>query len=113
MKILQAILGVSLCAATLCTAQTINTELHRVRIATLTQGLAHPWGMAFLPDGRMLVTERTGRLRVIGKDFKLEPQPVGGVPTVYVQVEADLPLVGLLGPSRRLQVRAHAVDESP
>ena len=82
MKILQAILGVSLCAATLCTAQTINTELHRVRIATLTQGLAHPWGMAFLPDGRMLVTERTGRLRVIGKDFKLEPQPVGGVPTV-------------------------------
>ena len=40
-------------------------------------------------------------------------ETVAGVPTVYVQVEADLPLVGLLGPSRRLQVRGHAVDESP
>lgn len=40
-------------------------------------------------------------------------EAVGGVPTVYVQVDATLPLVGLLGPSRGIRVRGHAVDESP
>ena len=66
-------------------AQTGNvavTQEHRIRVNTLTQGLAHPWALAFLPDGRMLVTERAGRLRIIGKDFKLDPLPVGGVPAV-------------------------------
>ncbi len=74
----------ALCGTPLA-AQTGNvtaTQEHRIRVNTLTQGLAHPWSLAFLPDGRMLVTERAGRLRIIGKDFKLEPQPVGGVPTV-------------------------------
>jgi glucose/arabinose dehydrogenase len=63
-------------------AQTHTTQDHRIRVSTLTAGLSHPWSLAFLPDGRMLVTERAGRLRVIGKDFKLEPQSVGGVPNV-------------------------------
>jgi glucose/arabinose dehydrogenase len=63
-------------------AQTHTTQDHRIRVSTLTAGLSHPWSLAFLPDGRMLVTERAGRLRIIGKDFKLEPQSVGGVPTV-------------------------------
>lgn len=63
-------------------AQTHTTQEHRIRVSTLTEGLSHPWSLAFLPDGRMLVTERPGRLRIIGKDFKLEPQPVGGVPAV-------------------------------
>ena len=68
--------------ATATSAQTIDTEQHRIRVTALTRGLDHPWSLAFLPDGRMLVTERAGRLRVISKDFKLEPQPVGGVPAV-------------------------------
>ncbi|MBM3342760.1 MAG: PQQ-dependent sugar dehydrogenase [Betaproteobacteria bacterium] len=63
-------------------AQTINTDAHRIRVAQLTAGLNHPWSLAFLPDGRMLVTERPGRLRIIGKDFKLDPMPVEGVPAV-------------------------------
>lgn len=40
-------------------------------------------------------------------------ETVGGVPTVYVQVDATLPLVGLLGPSRGIRVRGHALEEAP
>lgn len=47
----------------------------------VVEGLEHPWGMAFLPDGAILVTERPGRLRVI-RDGRLEPTPVAGVPEV-------------------------------
>ena len=71
-----------LLSASTAMAQTHITQEHRVRVSTLTEGLSHPWSIAFLPDGRMLVTERAGRLRIIGKDFKLDPQPIGGVPAV-------------------------------
>ncbi len=36
----------------------INTEAGRIKVETFADGLEHPWGLAFLPDGRMLVTER-------------------------------------------------------
>ena len=44
---------------------TVFTAEQPVRIVPVVTGLAHPWSLAFLPDGRMLVTERAGRLRVI------------------------------------------------
>jgi glucose/arabinose dehydrogenase len=80
----RAILGLlcAVCSVTGVFAQTHATQEHRIRVSTLTEGLSHPWSLAFLPDGRMLVTERAGRLRIIGKDFKLNPQPVGSVPAV-------------------------------
>lgn len=53
-----------------------------LRAATVTEGLEYPWGLAFLPDGRMLVTERPGRLRLVDADGRLHPQPVNGVPAV-------------------------------
>ncbi len=62
--------------------KTLQSEKHAFRIVTLVQGLQHPWSLAFLPDGRMLVTERSGRLRIVSKDFKLDPQPVEGAPRV-------------------------------
>ncbi len=52
------------------------------RTITVTEDLDSPWGMAFLPDSRKLVTERPGRLRLVGADGQLDPQPVTGVPPV-------------------------------
>lgn len=56
---------------------------------TFAEGLEHPWGMAFLPDGRMLVTERPGRLRIVGRDGSLSA-PLQGVPTVVAQNQGGL-----------------------
>jgi glucose/arabinose dehydrogenase len=52
------------------------------RVVTVADGLVRPWGMAFLPTGDMLVTEKAGRLRII-RDGRLLPDPVPGVPPVY------------------------------
>lgn len=71
-------------------APAIETSHHAVRLVTLTKGLESPWGLAFLPDGRMLVTERPGRLRVIGKDGRLDPVPVAGLPRVDAQGQGGL-----------------------
>jgi len=51
------------------------------RIVTVAEGLEHPWGMAFLPDGRILVTERVGRLRIVSSDGKVS-EPVEGLPPI-------------------------------
>jgi len=59
----------------------IETERGPLRITTVAQGLEHPWGLAFLPDGRMLVTERPGRLRIVTPDGTLSA-PLAGVPAV-------------------------------
>ncbi len=47
---------------------------------TLVQGLNHPWSMAWLPNGDMLVTEREGQLRRIDRNFRLDPKPIEGLP---------------------------------
>ncbi|MBY0270248.1 MAG: PQQ-dependent sugar dehydrogenase [Burkholderiales bacterium] len=71
-------------------AQTIQSEKHALRVVTLTRGLQNPWSIAFLPDGRMLVTERAGRLRIVGRDFKLDPKPVAGLPEVVATGQGGL-----------------------
>ncbi|MGD9902873.1 MAG: PQQ-dependent sugar dehydrogenase [Vicinamibacterales bacterium] len=56
-----------------------TAEHQRIRVSVVARGLSHPWALAFLPDGRMLVTERPGRLRVI-RDGALDPTPIAGLP---------------------------------
>ena len=58
-----------------------TAEQHKIRVTVVARGLEHPWALTFLPDGRMLVTERPGRLRVI-RDGVLDPNPISGVPAV-------------------------------
>ena len=59
--------------------QTVRTEKHSFRVQVLTRGLDHPWSLAFLPDGRMLISERPGRLRIVAADGTLQAEPVKGL----------------------------------
>jgi glucose/arabinose dehydrogenase len=68
----------------------IESEKHAFRVVRLVEGLSFPWSIAFLPDGRMLVTERDGRLRIVSRDFKLDPKPVEGVPAVVATGQGGL-----------------------
>src|SRR5437763_891423 len=63
-------------------------------VITVAQRLEHPWSVAFLPDGRMLVTERPGRLRIVGTDGVLSAA-VGGLPAVDARGQGGLLDVGL------------------
>ena len=58
-----------------------TAEGQQIRVVVHARGLSHPWSLAFLPDGAMLVTERDGRLRLI-RNGTLDPAPVEGVPTI-------------------------------
>ncbi|MEM0963658.1 MAG: PQQ-dependent sugar dehydrogenase [Bacteroidota bacterium] len=61
-----------------------------VGVYEVADGLEHPWGLAFLPDGRMLVTERPGRLRIVDAGSGEVPVTVEGVPAVYAQGQGGL-----------------------
>lgn len=63
-------------------AQTIVSEQARFTLSDVATGLENPWSLAFLPDGRMLVTERPGRLRLVTPEGELSA-PLNGVPAVY------------------------------
>ena len=60
-----------------------------IAVETVARGLVHPWSLAFLPDGRMLVTERPGRMRIVTRDGILSP-PLAGVPKVAASGQAGL-----------------------
>lgn len=74
--------------------QLIQSEKHAFRVETFATGLGIPWGLAFLPDGRLLVTERAGRLRVVGTDGAVSP-PINGVPKVRDRGQGGLMDVAL------------------
>ncbi len=58
-------------------------------VVTVAEGLQNPWSVAFLPGGKMLITERPGRLRVVGPDGKLS-EPVAGLPAVHARGQGGL-----------------------
>jgi aldose sugar dehydrogenase len=59
------------------------------KVTDVAVGLEHPWGVELLPDGRFLVTERPGRLRLVGRDGKLS-EPLTGVPEAYARGQGGL-----------------------
>jgi glucose/arabinose dehydrogenase len=71
-----------------------HSDLHDFRVVTVADGLDHPWSIAFLPGGDLLVTERPGRLRII-RDGVLQPEPISGVPGVRARGQGGLLEVAL------------------
>ncbi len=89
-SIIAALAGMSIAAP----AMAVQTDApkapaNETTVETVAEGLVHPWGMQFLPDGRMLVTERPGRMRIVGADGRLS-DPIQGVPTVFAQRQGGL-----------------------
>ncbi len=70
-------------------AEVHESQHHNFQVVTVVDGLQHPWGMTWLPNGDMLVTERPGRLRLI-QDGELVEEPIAGVPTVRVGGQGGL-----------------------
>jgi aldose sugar dehydrogenase len=77
------------CAQAAPSSEVQQSAQHAFRIVTVAEGLDHPWSLAFLPDGGMLVTERSGQLRVI-RNGALQPEPVAGVPQVRARGQGGL-----------------------
>jgi len=88
-RILAATAAVLLLTAAAPSSQVIKTQEYDLRITEIVAGLEHPWGLTFLPDGRMLVTERPGRLRMIA-DGRLEAEPVAGLPPIEAHGQGGL-----------------------
>jgi glucose/arabinose dehydrogenase len=70
-------------------AETFRSTAGDITVETVAGGLINPWSLAFLPDGRLLVTERPGRMRIVTRDGKLSP-PISGVPQVYASGQGGL-----------------------
>ncbi|MBT8445718.1 MAG: PQQ-dependent sugar dehydrogenase, partial [Gammaproteobacteria bacterium] len=90
--VLQSLLTVLILAplaAPTSAAQQFTTERYRIAAETVVEGLEHPWAMAFLPGGDMLVTERPGRLRRISRGRLLD-QPVSGLPEITAKGQGGL-----------------------
>ena len=71
------------------TAQGAKTQEHELHVVEIASGLEHPWSLAFLPDGRMLVAERPGRLRIVAVG-RLLAEPVAGLPPIVARGQGGL-----------------------
>ncbi|MEX0923165.1 MAG: PQQ-dependent sugar dehydrogenase [Rhodovibrionaceae bacterium] len=72
----------ALAPASAVQAKTFETAQAKFQVQVLADGLEHPWGMAFLPDGALLITERPGGLRLF-RDGALQAEPLSGLPEVW------------------------------
>ena len=84
--------GLSLAAAAPALAdnpQSFVTSQHKFLLTTVAEGLEHPWGLDWLPDGRIVVTERAGRIRIVETDGTLGA-PLGNVPEIVTEFRDGL-----------------------
>ncbi|MFK4812635.1 PQQ-dependent sugar dehydrogenase [Devosia sp. ZW T5_3] len=81
--------ALALLLAAPASAQTIETSAGPLTATVIAEGLDHPWAMGFLPDGRMLVTERSGQLRVVDQNGSVGA-PIEGVPEVVARGQGGL-----------------------
>ena len=86
--VLAAAALLAIAPARLC-AQTFPSSAGPVAVTTVARGLVDPWSLAFLPDGRMLVTEKPGRMRIVTRDGTLSP-PLAGLPAVHAGGQGGL-----------------------
>src|SRR5258707_12387959 len=68
---------------------TFASSAGQLDVQTIASGLVHPWALAFLPDGKMLVTERPGRMRIVTVEGQLSP-PLKGVPEAWASGQGGL-----------------------
>jgi glucose/arabinose dehydrogenase len=88
-RLLAVLTAFALTCGTAAAQTTYKSAHYRLRLVTVAKGLEHPWSVAFMPDGRMLVTERPGALRIVSAGGRVSP-PVKGVPRVYARGQGGL-----------------------
>ncbi len=89
--ILAAAFGLMISQATAddIVSRTFPSDIGAVKVQTIAKGLEYPWALVFMPDGKMLVTERAGRIRIVSPDGAVS-EPVKGVPKVFDQGQGGL-----------------------
>lgn len=90
MRLVLVLCGALIAAAIARAADAVYpSSAGNLAVQTVATGLAHPWSLAFLPDGRILVTERPGRMRLVTQNGQLSP-PLANVPKVFAVSQGGL-----------------------
>ncbi|MFM9851146.1 MAG: PQQ-dependent sugar dehydrogenase [Hyphomicrobiaceae bacterium] len=90
----KALMGGAILLATTLPALAVQTKAPAapptaIAVQSIAKGLNHPWGLQFLPDGRMVVSERAGPIRIVGRDGTISP-PIAGVPAADVRGQGGM-----------------------
>ena len=88
-RYLLLLMALSLGSASTLVAETLQSELHKFKVEVVAENLLNPWGIAFLPGGDILITERPGNLRII-RNGKLSPFPLAGLPEINERGQGGL-----------------------
>src|SRR5262249_46102283 len=93
-RILLFVVALGCASVALAAPPTFQSSTGPIVVETFAPGLVRPWSVVFLPDGRLLVTERPGRMRIVASDGALSP-PLPGLPKIYAHDQVGLADVAL------------------